>query len=105
MDLLYFGSFSSSIIFAVGFDEVEISGGVRHGDVQGDEEGLLMRTGSFDSSMMYRDVQQHPQHRFFFSTTGSGDYHPDSSSWATTSTNAAAAHVSEHAFSDYWRRK
>jgi len=40
------------------FDEVDIPGGVVR-DVQGDEEGLLMRTGSLDSSMIYRNVQQH----------------------------------------------
>ena len=79
------------------FDEVEIQGGVR--DVQGDEEGLLMRTGSLDSSMIYRNVQQqqqHPQqHRLSFSTAGSGDYPDSSAQWAT-----AATRVSDPTFSD-----
>ena len=76
------------------FDEVEIPGGVR--DVQGDEEGLLMRTGSLDSSMLYRNVQQHPQqqHRLSFSTAPSGDYPDSSTQWAT------ATRVSDPAFSD-----
>ncbi|KAF8957190.1 hypothetical protein BDZ97DRAFT_1924807 [Flammula alnicola] len=36
--------------------EVEVQGGVQ--DVQGDEEGLLMRTGGVDSAIVYRNQQQ-----------------------------------------------
>jgi transcription factor STE12 len=91
------GQHAASAAFAMSdFDEVDIPGGGVH-DVQGDEEGLLMRTGSLDSSMIYRNVQQqqqqHPQqHRLSFSTAGSGDYPDSSAQWATR--------VSDPAFSD-----
>ena len=59
--------------------EVEVPGGVR--DVQGDEEGLLMRTGGMDSSMIYPNSH----HRLSTSSTSSlqEGYYPNST--ATTS--------------------
>jgi transcription factor STE12 len=55
--------------------EVEVPGGVH--DVQGDEEGLLMRAGGLDSSMMYRNPQQHPNpHRLSSCSASSEGYYP-----------------------------
>ena len=122
MDMSSYGVLGAQHAYAMSdFDaricEVEVPGGVR--DVQGDEEGLLMRAGGLDSSMIYRNTQQqqHPHpHRLSSSSsassegyypgstapptnnagdvlfsTASGDY-PDSTQWATR--------VPDPAFSD-----
>ncbi|KAF8815250.1 hypothetical protein BYT27DRAFT_7249334 [Phlegmacium glaucopus] len=72
--------------------EVEVQGGVR--DVQGDEEGLLMRTGGLESSMIYQNAQHqqhHQAHRLSTSSSTSSShqegYYPASSTTATAATN------------------
>ena len=84
--------------------EVEVQGGVR--DVQGDEEGLLMRTGGgLDSSMIYRQQQQQ-QHRLSSSSIGSSHqegYYPNSTAPTTNNDvlfSAAAAATTSGDYTD-----
>ncbi|KAF9481076.1 hypothetical protein BDN70DRAFT_876816 [Pholiota conissans] len=101
MDLAQFnmlnGENASSFMLDPNMCEVEIPGGVQ--DVQGDEPGLLMRTGSVDAGLIFRNQQLQAN-----SVAGAGgsDYFSSVPSTATSGMLFSSADTSEFSDAPQW---